>query len=199
MLLHCSGHVRIGQGLEVVDNTALFCPAAGRAAREARWTPGVTRRSGGQASAALPGFGVGAASRARAGRSSTGPAWCGVAPAGPRMGLRQAGFGVRGRRGARAGRPADRWSARATEPSAVLILAHPTRVLFGTDASPPTDDAFARHFRFFETDDECFTYTSSNPPSSGRWTISGIDLPPDALANVYALNAQRIVPALRTI
>lgn len=78
-----------------------------------------------------------------------------------------------------------------------LILAHPTRVLFGTDASPPTDDAYARHFRFFETDDECFTYTNSNPPGSGRWTISGIDLPPDILANVYALNAERVVPALR--
>jgi predicted TIM-barrel fold metal-dependent hydrolase len=80
-----------------------------------------------------------------------------------------------------------------------LILAHPTRVLFGTDASPPTNDAFERHFRFFETDDECFAYAGSDPPSSGRWTISGIVLPPDVLANVYALNAQRIVPALRTI
>ena len=79
-----------------------------------------------------------------------------------------------------------------------MILAHPTRVLFGTDASPPTGDAFARYFRFFETDDECFTYTTSNPPSSGRWTISGVRLPADVLADVYGGNAQRIIPAMRT-
>jgi predicted TIM-barrel fold metal-dependent hydrolase len=79
-----------------------------------------------------------------------------------------------------------------------LVMAHPTRVLFGTDASPPTGEAFGRHFRFFETDDECFTYTSANPPGSGRWTISGLHLPADVLAGVYGGNARRILPVLQT-
>ncbi len=73
-----------------------------------------------------------------------------------------------------------------------LILAHPGRVLFGTDASPPTSEAYARHFRFFETDDECVS------PGGVRWTISSIDLPADVLADVYGGNARRIIPALRT-
>jgi len=79
-----------------------------------------------------------------------------------------------------------------------LVLAHPTRVLFGTDASPPASDAFARHFRFFETDDECFSPTGTNAPGGARWTISGIDLPVDVLADVYGRNARRVIPVLRT-
>jgi predicted TIM-barrel fold metal-dependent hydrolase len=78
------------------------------------------------------------------------------------------------------------------------LLAYPRRVLFGTDASPPTSDAYARHFRFFETDDECFSSTGTNSPGSVRWTISGIDLPAEVLADVYGGNARRIIPVLRT-
>ena len=79
-----------------------------------------------------------------------------------------------------------------------LVLAYPRRVLFGTDASPPTSDAYALHFRFFETDDECFSSTGTNSPGSVRWTISGIDLPAEVLADVYGGNARRIIPVLRT-
>lgn len=79
-----------------------------------------------------------------------------------------------------------------------LILNRPTRVLFGTDAFPPSRGAYARYFRFFETDDEYFSYSDSNPPGSGRWAISGLDLPLDVLAEVYGGNARRVVPALRT-
>jgi predicted TIM-barrel fold metal-dependent hydrolase len=78
-----------------------------------------------------------------------------------------------------------------------LIMEHPTRVLFGTDAFPPSHRAFAGYFRFLETDDEYFPYSHSNPPGSGRWTISGIYLPEDVLTDVYGANARRVVPALR--
>ena len=78
-----------------------------------------------------------------------------------------------------------------------LVQAHPTRVLFGTDAFPPSKDAYARYFRFFETDDEYFPYSNQNPPGSGRWAIYGLDLAPDMLANVYGQNARRVIPALR--
>jgi LPS sulfotransferase NodH len=79
-----------------------------------------------------------------------------------------------------------------------LVLAYPRRVLFGTDASPPASDAYSRHFRFFETDDECFSGTGTSSPGSVRWTISGIDLPAEVLADVYRGNARRIIPVLRT-
>ena len=79
-----------------------------------------------------------------------------------------------------------------------LVLAYPRRVLFGTDASPPASDAYSRHFRFFETNDECFSGTGTNSPGSVRWTISGIDLPAEVLADVYGGNARRIIPVLRT-
>lgn len=77
-----------------------------------------------------------------------------------------------------------------------LIDQHPDRVLFGTDCFPPTAEYFRRYFRFLETDDEHFPY-SSEAPGSGRWTISGVDLEPDQLRKVYGENARRLIPALR--
>jgi len=77
-----------------------------------------------------------------------------------------------------------------------LIMGHPTRVLFGTDAFPPKHSSYAGYYRFLETDDEYFPYSRANPPGSGRWTISGVYLPEDVLANVYGGNARRIIPAL---
>ena len=79
-----------------------------------------------------------------------------------------------------------------------LIDAHPDRVLFGTDVFPPTATAYRRYFRFLETADEYFPYSGSNPPGSGRWMISGLDLGPEALRQVYGDNARRLVPALNT-
>ncbi|MFI7146566.1 hypothetical protein ACIBO2_16730 [Nonomuraea sp. NPDC050022] len=35
-----------------------------------------------------------------------------------------------------------------------------------------------------------------DPPLMGRWTISGLDLPPDVLEQVYSANARRLVPRL---
>ena len=78
-----------------------------------------------------------------------------------------------------------------------LIMKHPTRVLFGTDAFPPKHRAYAGYFRFLETDDEYFPYSHSDPPGCGRWTISGVYLPEEVLVDVYAGNARRLIPALR--
>ncbi len=77
-----------------------------------------------------------------------------------------------------------------------LILAHPDRVLFGTDCFPPREEDYRLYFRFLETADEYFPYTDDDPPDSGRWNISGLDLDPDTLDMLYGGNARRIIPAL---
>jgi predicted TIM-barrel fold metal-dependent hydrolase len=75
-----------------------------------------------------------------------------------------------------------------------LVLDHPDRVLFGTDAFPPDADSYRTYFRFLETDDECFPYAPDSPvPPQGRWDISAIDLPAPVLRMVYADNARRIL------
>ena len=77
-----------------------------------------------------------------------------------------------------------------------LVLRHPDRVLFGCDEIPHTGASYPRHFRFLETDDEHFAHSDDDPPLMGRWAISGIDLPDDALRAVYGENAARLVPQL---
>ncbi|WP_121434608.1 amidohydrolase family protein [Actinomadura pelletieri] len=77
-----------------------------------------------------------------------------------------------------------------------LIMRHPDRVLFGTDEIPHTGAAYPLHFRFMETDDECFPYSPEEPPPMGRWVISGVHLPDDVLRLVYAGNAGRLLPGL---
>jgi predicted TIM-barrel fold metal-dependent hydrolase len=77
-----------------------------------------------------------------------------------------------------------------------LVLKHPTRVLLGTDAFPPRARDYATYLRFLATDDEYFPYSDETPPGSGRWAISGIDLPAEALELVLAGNARRLVPRL---
>ena len=75
-----------------------------------------------------------------------------------------------------------------------LILAHPDRVLFGSDAFPPTREAYEVYWRFLETEDECFPYAPGSPiPPQGRWDISAIGLPPEVLPEVYAANARRLL------
>src|SRR3954454_8516748 len=63
---------------------------------------------------------------------------------------------------------------RATE---ALILRHPERVLFGCDDVPRTGESCPTHFRFLETADEHSPSPADAPPLSGRWAISGVDLP----------------------
>ena len=76
-----------------------------------------------------------------------------------------------------------------------VIIRHPDRFLFGTDAFPPDGAVYATHFRFLQTADEHFPYDpwDDEPPSEGRWTISGLDLPADVLRSVYRDNARRLI------
>ena len=80
-----------------------------------------------------------------------------------------------------------------------LLLKHPDRILFGTDLAPPSQEMYSVHFRFLETEDEHFPYDPyepGEPPSQGRWAISGLGLPPDVLEKVYSGNAVRLIDGL---
>jgi predicted TIM-barrel fold metal-dependent hydrolase len=77
-----------------------------------------------------------------------------------------------------------------------LMLSHPGRVLFGTDEIPPKRSTYEVYFRFMETPDECFAYSPEDPPTSGRWQISALDLPGVILGQVYSYNARRLIPGL---
>ena len=77
-----------------------------------------------------------------------------------------------------------------------LLMRHPDRILFGTDLFPPDRDMYGIHFRFLETADEHFPYSTEDPPPEGRWAISGLDLPDDVLRSVYGENARRTIPGL---
>jgi predicted TIM-barrel fold metal-dependent hydrolase len=79
-----------------------------------------------------------------------------------------------------------------------LIMRHPDRFLFGTDAFPPDPAVYQVHRRFFETADEHFPYDADpdEAPSQGRWTISGLDLPAAVLERLYATNARRLIRGL---
>lgn len=93
-------------------------------------------------------------------------------------------------------------SARAAEigrqprAAAALMSRHANRVLWGTDAFPFDPAQYRIWFRLLESADEHFPYSSAPVPPQGRWAVSGLALPPDVLAAVYAGNARRVVPAL---
>jgi predicted TIM-barrel fold metal-dependent hydrolase len=76
-----------------------------------------------------------------------------------------------------------------------VVERHPGRFVFGTDAFPPDPATYAVHRRFFETADEAFPYDADpdEPPSQGRWTISGLSLSNEALGGLYADTARRLV------
>ena len=78
-----------------------------------------------------------------------------------------------------------------------LIEDHPERFVMGTDVAPPEASVYERYYRFLETADEHFPYDDEEPPGTGRWRISALDLSPVAAANVIGDNARRIIPALR--
>lgn len=75
-----------------------------------------------------------------------------------------------------------------------LILRHPDRVLFGGDVYPVRPAEYAILFRFLETADECFAYSTAARPLQGRWRVSGLELPDDVLKKVYSENARRLLP-----
>jgi predicted TIM-barrel fold metal-dependent hydrolase len=76
-----------------------------------------------------------------------------------------------------------------------LLERHPDRFVFGTDAFPPDAATYKVHRRFFETPDEAFAYDADpdEPPSQGRWTISGLSLSVGALAGLYHATARRLI------
>ena len=76
--------------------------------------------------------------------------------------------------------------------SRAFLMRWADRVLFGTD-SPPDPGVMAVHRRFLETSDESFDYDAEGPPSQGRWEIHGLGLPDEALRQVYADNARRLI------
>ncbi len=49
------------------------------------------------------------------------------------------------------------------------------------------------HYRFLETFDESFDYSTKAVPSQGRWQIHGIGLPDDVLRKVYRDKARRLL------
>jgi predicted TIM-barrel fold metal-dependent hydrolase len=73
-----------------------------------------------------------------------------------------------------------------------FCLAYADRILFGTDMGPDLE-TYRRYYRFLETDDEYFNYSSHEIPDQGRWHISGLYLPEDVLQKIYSHNAERIL------
>jgi hypothetical protein len=67
------------------------------------------------------------------------------------------------------------------------------RITFGLDVTPPTAEEYAPYFRFLETSDEYFNYAATTIPGQGRWHIYGIHLDDEALYEIYAGTAQRVI------
>ncbi|SEB64113.1 Predicted metal-dependent hydrolase, TIM-barrel fold [Paramicrobacterium humi] len=83
---------------------------------------------------------------------------------------------------------------RAPRRFAKLVERFPDRVLFGTDAFPVTREAYRLNFRFFETDDEAFSYAPEEEvPPQGRWLVSAAGLRPELLEGFYRGNARRVL------
>ena len=68
------------------------------------------------------------------------------------------------------------------------------RIMFGTDAQAGIGPGlYGPYFRFFETLDEYFDYSSAPIPTQGRWKIYGVGLPDATLRKVYHNNAARML------
>ncbi len=71
---------------------------------------------------------------------------------------------------------------------------HQDRILFGTDCTPVSmGNLHEVTYRFLESDDEFFSYSSSDVPGQGRWNIYGLKLEDDILKKVYYKNALRLL------
>jgi predicted TIM-barrel fold metal-dependent hydrolase len=73
-----------------------------------------------------------------------------------------------------------------------FFIQYADRILFGLDM-PVNRAEYQIHFRFLETADEYFSYSTCAVPPQGRWNISGIFLPDDVLHQVYSRNAERLI------
>ena len=69
------------------------------------------------------------------------------------------------------------------------------RILFGIDFIPSGGwiDKYPCYYRFLETMDEYFDYSSDKIPDQGRWKIYGIGLEDSILEKVYYKNAERLL------
>ncbi len=66
------------------------------------------------------------------------------------------------------------------------------RILFGLDMAPNVDE-YRIQYRFLESEDEYFNYSTSPLPPQGRWMVYGLGLDDDVLQKVYFANAGRII------
>jgi predicted TIM-barrel fold metal-dependent hydrolase len=73
-----------------------------------------------------------------------------------------------------------------------FFLRYQDRILFGTDHAAAVA-TYRLYYRFLETRDEYFDYSTAPRPGSGHWRIYGLDLPDDVLRKVYRDNARRVV------
>lgn len=85
-----------------------------------------------------------------------------------------------------------------------FILKYQDRILFGSDGSQDRgpEEFWTPHWRYLETYDEYFYHpaqirTPGGSPGHGRWNVSGIGLPDNALRKIYFENALRHLPSLR--
>jgi len=65
------------------------------------------------------------------------------------------------------------------------------RILFGLDMGPDIAE-YRIYYRFLETNDEYFNYSTAEVPPQGRWCIYGLHLPDDVLRKIYYDNAARL-------
>jgi len=73
-----------------------------------------------------------------------------------------------------------------------FFLQYADRILFGSDMGPDLD-AYRIYYRFLESDDEYFNYSTGDVPQQGRWYVYGLFLPDDVLKKVYSENAKRVL------
>jgi predicted TIM-barrel fold metal-dependent hydrolase len=66
------------------------------------------------------------------------------------------------------------------------------RILFGSDMGPDPSE-YRLYYRFLETDDEYFNYSTGVVPAQGRWYVHGLYLPDDVLKKIYRDNALRVL------
>ena len=76
------------------------------------------------------------------------------------------------------------------------------RIVFGTDAIPKAtnfpqqvfeESLYEIYYRFLETEDEYFDYSTARVPPQGRWRIFGLGLSDPVLHKIYWQNAARLL------
>lgn len=67
------------------------------------------------------------------------------------------------------------------------------RILLGTDMTPMDVDRYPIYYRFLETFDEYFDYSTQPSPPQGEWKIYGLGLEDDVLERVYIQNAKKML------